>query len=105
MRSNLFSFVIAFSASLALANAGVAADSVAGRVLAERWCVKCHNIEKGAPFKLRPPSFAAIAIYRAENDIRGKIISPHIGMPDIMWMLQAEDIDNIVAYIASLDAK
>ena len=82
-----------------------AADAAAGRKLAEQWCAKCHNIEKGAPFKLHPPSIASIAVYRLEQDIRGKIIEPHIGMIDVKWVLPIEDIDNLTAYITSLEAK
>mgnify|MGYP003402711860 FL=1 len=90
---------------LALSPAAFAADPVAGRKLAEEWCARCHNIEMGAPFKLQPPSFASIAVFRAENDIRGKIISPHIGMPEITWTLPVGDIDHLVAYITSLEVK
>ena len=105
MTKKLSIALMALTASLALPQAALAADPAAGRALAEKWCVKCHNIEKGGPFKLRPPSFASIAVYRAEHDIHGKIISPHIGMPEILWVLRPEEIEDIVAYITSLDAK
>ena len=91
--------------AVAMSQPVYAADVAAGRQLAEQWCAKCHNIEKGAPFKLSPPSFASIAAYRLEHDIRGKIIEPHIGMIDVKWVLPVEDIDNLVAYITSLEAK
>jgi mono/diheme cytochrome c family protein len=84
-----------------------AADTAAGRKLAEQWCAKCHNIEKGAPFKLNPPSFAAIAAYRTSDIILGKVVAPsmHSGMPETMWTLQREEFDDLVAYITSLEAK
>jgi mono/diheme cytochrome c family protein len=84
-----------------------AADAAAGRKLAEQWCSRCHNIEKGAPFKLNPPSFASIAAYRSEDVILAKVIAPsmHSGMPDTMWVLQRSDVDDIVAYITSLEVK
>ena len=44
------------------ANPSSAADPAAGRKLAEQWCARCHNIEKGAPFKLTPPSFASVVV-------------------------------------------
>jgi mono/diheme cytochrome c family protein len=97
--------VLLAAAGLMLPATALASDASAGRALSEQWCSKCHNIENGAPFKLNPPSFASVAVYRAENSIRGKILSPHIGMPDIMWTLQPDDIDDIVAYITSLEAK
>ncbi len=90
---------------IAMSQPAYAADAAEGRQLAEKWCVKCHNIEKGAPFKLNPPSFASIAVYRLESNIRDKIIEPHVGMIDVKWVLPIEDIDSLVAYITSLEAK
>jgi mono/diheme cytochrome c family protein len=92
---------------LAMSQSLYAADAAVGRKLAEQWCARCHNIEKGAPFKLNPPSFASIAAYRTSDVILGKIITPsmHSGMPDTIWTLQREDFENLVAYITSLDAK
>jgi mono/diheme cytochrome c family protein len=91
---------------LAMSQLVYAADAAVGRKLAEQWCAKCHNIDKGAPFKLNPPSFASIAVYRPPDVILGKIITPsmHSGMPDTLWTLQREDFDNLVAYITSLEA-
>jgi cytochrome c2 len=105
MELKSFALLVAFAANLLLPCATRAADIAAGRALAEQWYVKCHNIEKGVPFKLHPPSFASIATYRQANDIRDKIISPHIGMVDITWVLQAEDLDKLVSYITSLETK
>ena len=39
---------------LSMSRSGYAANVLEGRKLAEQWCAKCHNIEKGAPFKLTP---------------------------------------------------
>jgi mono/diheme cytochrome c family protein len=97
--------LIALASSLMISGVAYAADAAAGRKLAEQWCARCHNIEKGAPFKLRPPSFASIAVYRHPDDIRGKIIGPHLGMSDVKWALRANDIDSLIAYITSLEAK
>lgn len=91
---------------LAMSYSVYAADTAAGRKLAEEWCAKCHNIDKGAPFKLNPPSFASIAAYRPSDVILGKIITPssHSGMPEALWTLQREDFENLVTYITSLAA-
>jgi mono/diheme cytochrome c family protein len=105
MRTKLFISLIALASSLTISGAAYAADAAAGRKLAEQWCARCHNIEKGEPFKLRPPSFASIAVYRLPDDIFGKIIAPHVAMPDIVGTLQANDVDNLVAYITSLETK
>jgi mono/diheme cytochrome c family protein len=92
--------------ALAVSQLAYAADTAAGRKLAGQWCAKCHNIAIGAPFKLNPPSFAAIAAYRTSDVILGKIITPalHSGMPETLWTLQREDFENLVAYITSLEA-
>jgi len=95
----------ALSAAAGFANAE---DLQAGRKLAERYCAKCHNIEKGGAPKLIPPTFASIAGYRAPNYIRSAIAAPdlHKGMPGMAWALPtADDIDNLTAYIVSLEAK
>jgi mono/diheme cytochrome c family protein len=78
----------------------------AGRKLVEQWCAKCHDINKGAPFKLNPPSIASIAAYRPSDFILGRIITPsaHSGMPDTLWTPQRKDFDNPVAYINTLAA-
>ena len=89
---------------LAMSQSAGAGDAAVGRKLAEQWCAKCHNIDKGAPFKLNPPSFASIAVYRPPDVILGKVIAPamHSGMPETLWTFQREDFENLVAYITSL---
>lgn len=91
---------------LATAQSAFAADTAVGRKLAEQLCAKCHNTDRGAPFRLNPPSIASIAVYRPSDVILGKIITPsaHSGMPDTLWTLQRENFDNLVAYITSLAA-
>ena len=76
-----------------------------GYKLALDSCSSCHNIEKGAPFKLYPPSFQSIAIFRDRLDIWGRIVapSPHRGMPAAAWTLGPDDVQDLVAYITSLD--
>jgi cytochrome c553 len=107
MFKNLLLSVILPVIVLPLSQSAHAADATAGRKLAEQWCAKCHNIENGAPFKLKPPSFAAISVYHAPDVILGKIIAPamHSGMPDTAWLLQGLDYEDLVAYIASLTVK
>jgi mono/diheme cytochrome c family protein len=106
MGAKVFVSLIALASSLTISGVAYAAHAAAGRRLAEKWCAKCHNIEKGAPFKLRPPSFASIAVYRPPDDIFSKIVAPHTRMPGINdWMLKSDDMDDIVAYISSLEAK
>jgi mono/diheme cytochrome c family protein len=83
----------------------MAADVQNGKKIAAERCARCHHIEAGGAFKQRPPSFQAIAIYRNADDIWGRIIapSPHAGMPEVIWDIDPDHVQDIVAYITSLD--
>ena len=83
----------------------IAGDAAAGHVLAQQNCARCHAVEKGDAFKLRPPSFQSIAIFRTPEDIWSRIIAPnpHSNMPDTQWLLTPDQVQDLVAYIASLD--
>ena len=88
-----------------LAAPAMAGDAAKGKALAEERCSRCHDVQKGAGFKQRPPSFQSIAIYRREDDIWARILSPspHSGMPDTQWALSPDQVQDLVAYIVSLD--
>jgi mono/diheme cytochrome c family protein len=93
---------LALSFTAALADDG---DAASGQKLAQEKCARCHNVEKGGAFKMHPPSFQAIAIYRDRPDIWGRIVapSPHISMPDMQWVLTPDEVQDLLAYITSLD--
>ena len=75
-----------------------------GRDIAEEYCVQCHNIDPGGPFKLDPPGFAAIAKFRSEQQIRSRIENPiHQDMPRYSEYMIGGNIDDMVAYIISLE--
>ena len=75
-----------------------------GRSIAEEYCVACHNIEVDGPFKLEPPSFAAIGSYRSAEQIRARIVQPiHDDMPRYTDYMIGGNIDDMVAYIVSLE--
>ena len=69
--------------------------------------MRCHNIEADGPFKLHPPSFASIAVYRSPEQIYGRIAFPplHAGMPQVGYMLTPENMEDVVAYIVSLESQ
>lgn len=94
------SVVAGFAATIAHAQ-----DAEEGRQIAEDFCTRCHNIEPGGPAKLYPPSFASIASFRAADDIRWKVIAPplHTGMPQLGDFLAPPSLDDVVAYIVSLE--
>ena len=82
-----------------------AADAEIGRTLAEENCARCHDIGPGGGAKMHPPSFAAIAAFRAEDYIVSRIMFPnlHSSMPSwVNWIIR-EEIDDLVAYIVSLE--
>ncbi len=101
--------VICGGMALALTTATAWADGDVnhGRVLAEQVCSKCHDIGPNGKMKQDPPSFAAIAVYRTRDQLFGKIIAPHVGMPKVIeqwaWIANQGNVDDIVAYIQSLD--
>lgn len=75
--------------------------------LAKEWCSRCHNVEPGGPFKQFPPSFSAISVYRSAEQIYSRIVVPplHSNMPQLSYVLTPDNIDNLVAYIVSLESK
>ena len=102
--------VLAFAGSLLLLTmtSGYAdGDAAVGEELAREWCTRCHNVEPGGPFKQHPPSFASIAVYRSADQIYGRIMFPsfHSNMPKIGYMLTPNNVDDIIAYIISLEKK
>lgn len=100
-----FSLLAIPALALALASPAMAGDAAVGYELAKESCARCHNVEKGGGFKQRPPTFQSIAIYRREDDIWSRILapSPHSGMPDVSWTLTPDQVQDLVAYIVSLD--
>ena len=92
--------------TICLANTHAAGDPVLGEEFARERCVHCHNVEHNGPFKQYPPSFAAIAVYRSEEQIYGRIIFPplHSAMPQIGYMLTPDQVKHLVAYIKSLES-
>ena len=82
-------------------------DLVNGRKLATESCIRCHDVSMDGRFKQYPPSFASIAVYRSSDQILGRIVYPplHSSMPKIGYLLTPSNIDDLVAYIASLESK
>ncbi|NNF72724.1 MAG: cytochrome c [Rhodobacteraceae bacterium] len=99
--------ILVYSLGVALTAlpAFAAGDPDQGRALAKEWCSECHDVSANGAFKLDPPSFAAVAVYRSEEQIFSRISlpAPHHGMPRIGLILDLEAVDDLVAYIASLE--
>lgn len=91
----------------AVPSARAESDPVTGRELASEHCTRCHDVSAEGRFKRHPPSFAAIAVYRSPDQIYGRIAFPplHSSMPSVGYMLTPENIEDLVAYIVSLERR
>ncbi|MGI9434096.1 MAG: c-type cytochrome [Geminicoccaceae bacterium] len=98
-----YGVLIAISTSTAFAEGDVAL----GEEIARESCIRCHNVDAGGPFKEHPSSFAAIAAYRSEEQIYGRIMFPplHSAMPQLGYMLTPDNVEHLVAYIQSLETQ
>ena len=92
---------------LSISTALAEGDVAVGEEIARESCVRCHNVEPGGPFKEHPPTFAAIAVYRSDEQIYGRIMFPplHSSMPEIGYMLSPDNVEHLVAYIRSLESR
>ena len=88
-----------------LAGSAAAQDVDRGLELAQEHCSRCHDISNEGENKTYPPSFASIAVFRDQDQIRARTVFPqmHSPMPEMIFLLPNDDIDDVVAYIASLD--
>ncbi len=91
--------------SLMIAGGAHAADTSAGKAVAQKLCINCHIVEPGGAVQNAAPdvpSFAAISdkAGQTEQHLRAFIMNPHPPMPEVQ--LTTYELDNIVAYILSL---
>jgi mono/diheme cytochrome c family protein len=82
-----------------------ASHSENGLRLAKAWCSGCHSVESTDQASDAAPSFSSIAKSSGEDSawLRAWLSAPHPAMPDMN--LTRDEIDDIVAYLASLKAK
>jgi mono/diheme cytochrome c family protein len=80
--------------------AWAAGDPERGHTLAKTWCTGCHTVDANGPAKDTAPSFASIAARNEPDRSRSFISAPHPPMPN--FNLARDQIDDIVAYLASL---
>jgi len=83
------------------ANAG--GDAAHGAAIAKRWCANCHVVsadQKTA--KVDVPTFADVARRRPDDRaLSSFLMDPHPPMPNLS--LTRQEIDDVVAYIRTLD--
>jgi mono/diheme cytochrome c family protein len=81
---------------------GVSADPIAGKNLAEKWCVECHGVraDRLSP-NLAAPTFPELAAEPSitEYSLRALLRSPHETMPHITFT--PDQMDDIIDYIMS----
>lgn len=97
--------IIVLGSALAAPAAAQEGDAAQGRLLAEEHCARCHDIEDGGAMKTYPPSFDSIARFRPAEQIPGRIWFPalHSAMPPMTSVLLPGEVDDLTAYILSLD--
>ena len=79
-----------------------AGDPIAGRRLAEAWCVSCHAFPgSDRATATGAPSFPAVAANRAMTPLalRAFLQTPHERMPDLH--LSNNETDDLIAFILS----
>lgn len=83
-----------------------AADVEQGKTLAAQWCSSCHLIsaDQAAGGDAAPP-FSVIAETAADraNELQAWLADPHPPMPNLN--LTVREIDDLLAYIESLDPR
>jgi mono/diheme cytochrome c family protein len=89
-------------ASAVLVPPAYAADAEAGHAIAQRWCSNCHVTGESQRGQDTAPTLPAIAERHANDQawLRAWLTSPHPPMPNLN--LSRQDIDNIIAYLATL---
>lgn len=107
--ASILSGLTGLTLALALAAPAYAQEQAArGAELAAEHCALCHDVSAEGVPKQYPPSFASIAWFRSPEQIYARIVFPamHSSMPEVaFYLLGKDEIQSIVAYIASLDRK
>ena len=81
-----------------------AADAIAGKLVAARWCSSCHTTSAAKGGDVAPP-FEQLATRAGFNPdaLRGFLANPHPPMKSLD--LTRIEIDNLVAYLETLRPK
>ena len=87
-----------------VASAQSSGEPEAGKLLANQYCARCHDVSSNGAFKQIPPSFAAIAVYWGDDQIWNRIMFPvHTSMPSMWEFLNPDSVRHVTAYIRSLE--
>ena len=97
---------LALAGVICLVNGSVlAGDPMAGADIAKRWCTECHATGTSPAARDVGPPFAKIANdpNRTQSRLRTWLADPHPPMPNPG--LSRIEIENVIAYLASLRTK
>jgi len=96
------SFLTAALGGAVLVAQAHAADVEAGHAIAQRWCANCHVTAEAQRGQDTAPPLATIAERHASDQtwLRAWLTSPHPPMPNLN--LTRQEIDNVIAYLATL---
>jgi len=78
-------------------------DRDAGSSLVRKWCSGCHIVDSSGEGTDAAPPFQSIAQDHGKDQtwLRAWLVAPHPTMPDLN--LSRDEIDDIVAYLSSLE--
>jgi len=82
----------------------LAPSSEAGAEISARWCAACHVVEPSGAGIDAAPSFLAIARTRNPEELKTFLAKPH-AKPMQGFVLSHSEIEDVTAYITSLDQK
>lgn len=94
--------IVTLAITLLAGQQAMAADPMAGEVLAEVWCASCHNVGPEDVASDAAPSFYTIVNVekRSANFLASWLVNPHGAMPDPN--LSRSEIEDIVSYMETL---
>ena len=102
-RRDIVSFVVFLAVTLLPGGDLRAQDAANGRRIAERWCAPCHATQtRGSDAVMSFESIAASPAGQPER-MRRFLADPHPPMPPMQ--LGHGDVEDLVAYVASLRAR
>lgn len=98
--SVVFGMLLGLGPLFALSGAAEEGNTSYGAALAQDWCSNCHAVGIGAETQDTAPPFIAIAERRSDGYLRVFLADPHGPMEG--FDLPSQEIEDLVAYIASL---
>lgn len=105
LRRAIAATILATACAVAVGSALAAGDPRRGAIVVTRWCASCHVVAADqTAASADAPSFFEVAKRQVDRKkLANFLVDPHPPMPDMH--LSRKEIDDIVAYIRSLDPR